>query len=302
MEMTCKKKITKLVFAICGIYLYFSCFGNTLGNTWVKGIYVTQPTLESTQRLKTLIRRAKAAGINTFVIDLQYFSKRYRRNIKLVHDNGLRYVVRIVVFPRGGKRGQVTSKIHWEKKYKLIQEAIRLGAKEVQLDYIRYYVGYPASSQNARDIHNVIKWYKSRLQQQGIPLQIAVFGETSFGESRSIGQNVKLFSESVDVVNPMTYPSHYEPFRMHAKQPYQTVFSSLQALQNQFPAGKAPFLVYPYIELYNYRYPLSHQAKLNYIHAQIKAVEDSHSDGWYAWSPRNKYNNLFRVLQAYPVR
>lgn len=272
-----------------------------IAEAWVKGIYVTQPTVENRARLSYLIRQANSVGINTFIIDFHRMSRAYRKNIELVKRNDIKYVARIVVFPGGGNESQVRSKAYWEKKYKLILGAIDLGASEIQLDYIRFSASRRPSSQNAKDIHRIISWYKDKLDQFDIPLQVAVFGETSFGASRSIGQNVKLFADSVDVVCPMLYPSHYEPFRKHAKQPYQTVLSSLNALREQFD-NSPPFKVYAYVELSNYRYPLSRQQKLAYIYSQIKATEDGRADGWYAWSPHNQYDNLFRVLKVYSLR
>jgi hypothetical protein len=75
------------------------------------------------------------------------------------------------------------------------------------------------------------------------------------------------------------------------------VHNFLRSLQALFD-GYIPFKIYAYIELSNYRYPLSPSAKLRYISEQIRATEDSYIDGWYAWSPNNKYENLFAVLAA----
>ncbi|GAB4391423.1 MAG: hypothetical protein Tsb005_01200 [Gammaproteobacteria bacterium] len=266
---------------------------------WSQGIYISQSTLERTDYLKYLIRRSKEVGINTFVIDFNHMTKKYRENIALVKRNGLHYVVRIVVFPDGGKPWQVESPKYWERKYKLVEQAISVGAEQVQLDYIRYHVGQRPSAENAQDIHRVIKWFKERLKPQGIPLQIAVFGIASFGPSYSIGQNLLLFADSVDVVCPMVYPSHYEPYQKHAHQPYQTILTSLLALHNQFKQP-LPFKLKPYIELTNYRYKNPPAGKYGYIIEQLRAVQDSNSDGWYAWSANNLYDRLFYALKHAP--
>ena len=93
----------------------------------------------------------------------------------------------------------------------------------------------------------------------------------------------------------MVYPSHYEPFRHHAVRPYETIFNSLTALKKQLQ-GYPDVSVFAYIELYNYRYKLLGEQKINYIRAQIKAVHDSGANGWYVWSPTNHYSPLFQVL------
>lgn len=267
---------------------------------WVKGIYISQTTLEDTQKLTYLMKRAKSVGIDTFVIDFIKMSKRYRTNIELVHQHGLRYVARIVMFPDGAHAWQVEAPNYWQQRFELAQQAISLGAKEIQLDYIRYKASQPPSSNNAKNILRIIKWFKTKLAVQKVPLQIDVFGIATFGESKYIGQNLALFANSVDAMNPMVYPSHFEPYLKHAQQPYETILTSLKALRKQVN-GPLPFKLYPFIEVYNFRYPISDEARLQYIHAEIRAAQDAGADGWYAWSANNKYDKLFATLEQYKV-
>jgi hypothetical protein len=264
-----------------------------------KGIYITQSTLENTAYLNYLIQRSKKAGVNTFIVDLERPAEKYKNNIQLLKNNNIFYVARITIFPGGGTREQVHSESYREKKYQLIKYAIAYGANQIQLDYIRYNTKQPPSSQNARDILTVINYFKDRIH---IPLQVDVFGVSSFGEAKYIGQNIKLFSTSIDAVCPMVYPSHYVPFDVHVKIPYKTVYDSLVSIKGQFPGDKLPFKLYPYIELSNYHYLLSREKKLNYIYAQIQAAENAGADGWYVWSPHNKYDNLFQILETRQVK
>lgn len=258
-----------------------------------KGIYITQSTLSNTKYLTQLINQSKAVGINTFVVDLKKVNRSYAKNIKLIKSHGIKYVARIVVFSKGGSINQVRSLNYWKKKYKLVDAAIKFGADEIQLDYIRYSTKQRPSSQNSVDIHNVIKWFKS---QNSTPLQIDVFGEASFRPSTRIGQDVRLFAPSVDAVCPMVYPSHYRPYSYHSNRPYETINKSLKAMRLQFN-NNPPFKIKPYIEATNFRYKMSRDKKVAYILEQIRAVEDNHSDGWYVWSANNKYSALFRALE-----
>ncbi|MCE3237957.1 MAG: hypothetical protein K0R24_938 [Gammaproteobacteria bacterium] len=264
-----------------------------------KGIYITQSTLENTTLIHYLIGRATKTGINTFIVDLDKPSPRYKNNIQLLKDNHIFYVARITIFPGGGTPEQVQSEAYWEKKYQLVKAALAYGADQIQLDYIRYNTKQRPSSQNSKDILKVIQWFKNRIN---VPLQIDVFGVSAFGESKYIGQSIPLFASSVDVVCPMVYPSHYVPFDVHVKTPYKTVYDSLVSLKKQFDDSKLPFKLYPYIELSNYHYLLSHEKKLNYIYAQIQAAENAGADGWYVWSPHNKYDSLFQILETRKVK
>lgn len=265
----------------------------------VKGIYISQTTLENTQLIKYLVDNAKKTGINTFVVDMDIPSKLYQKNIKLVTDNNINYVARIVMFPGGGTHQQITSEQYWKRKYKLVTAAVGYGAKGIQLDYIRYNTHSGSSPEHAKNVDKIVRWYRDQLAELKIPLQIDVFGISSFGEEPHIGQNIRLLSQSVDTICPMVYPSHYTPFREHFSTPYETVYDSLVSIQNQFDKKMSAKLV-PYIELSNYHYPLSRTKKIAYIQAQLKAVKDAGADGWYAWSPNNYYDVLFEVLETNP--
>lgn len=283
--------------AFIGVAIFLgSVFYIPLSVALVKGIYITQPTAERTRTMQYLIRNAKALGIGTFVIDIYRPSKRYAKNIAMVKQHGIRYVARVVVFPYGGTERQVRSRAYWKKRWRQAKYAISLGADAIQLDYIRYKPTRRASRKNALDIYEVIKFFRQKLRGTRVELQIDVFGIAAHQPSRSIGQNVKLFANMVDVINPMVYPSHYEPFRYHAKRPYQTVFKSIKALKNQL-RNHPHIKIHAFIELFNYRYPMSNHKRVKYIQAQIRGVYDADADGWYAWSARNKYGLLFRVLK-----
>lgn len=270
-------------------------FISVAGYAGAKGIYLTQYTLENTAFLNYLIKNAKAAGINTFIVDMELPSKRYRENIALVKQNGIQYVARIIMFPGGGTPAQIADQRYWARKYALAQQAIDWGASQIQLDYIRFKASNKPSPENSKKILAIIQWFKTKLVSQNIPLQIDVFGIAAFGESKYIGQNIKLFAPSIDAVCPMVYPSHYTPFAYHFKHPYDTILDSLERVQGQF-GDTMPIKLIPYIELSNYHYSMPHDATLKYIQAQLDAVEEADADGWYAWSPHNRYDNLFKVL------
>lgn len=261
-----------------------------------RGIYINHSTLEKPKLLNELIEQSKMTGINTFVVDLNKITKNYQKSINLIKSNGIKYVARIVVFPDGGDVQQVRSKAHWEERYKLVDAAIKYGADEIQLDYIRYNTKRKPSHENAEDILNVIEWFKQKVSQRNIPLQIDVFGEASFRPSPRIGHNIKLFANAIDVVCPMVYPSHYAPVRYHSDRPYETIDKSLKAMKRQMN-NNLPFKLRPYIEASNYKYKMSHAQRVDYIRAQLKAVEDNTADGWYVWSANNHYSALFQALK-----
>lgn len=263
----------------------------------VKGIYLSQLTAQNSKRVQYLIDNAKEVGIDTFIVDYEHPSKNYAANIQRIKDSGIRYIARITVFPGGATPDQITSDEYLDKRLEQVKEAIALGASEIQLDYIRYKPTQKPSDQNAEQIASVIQFFKDHVDEAKVPLQIDVFGISTFKPSLYIGQNLKLFSEKVDALCPMVYPSHYEPYLEHARQPYKTVYSSIMALKKQIEPNPNNVKVYAYIELFNYRYPMNHSVRKDYIRAQLKAVQDSGANGWFAWSAGNRYDILFDVLK-----
>lgn len=271
---------------------------------WDKGIYITQYMLENPAKLDYFLRESKAAGINTFVIDHEYYSSHYAPAIAKVKAAGIKSVVRVVVFSDGGNARQVHSQAHWEEKLKLINDAIKAGVDAVQLDYIRYSSKEPASPQHAKDIYQILKWFKPRINAAHVPMEIDIFGEVSYYPSMHIGQDIKMFADSVDGVNPMVYPSHYWPYQKYSAEPYKTVNNSLNSLSGQFN-NKAPFKVHAFIEAANYHYvkKTTNAEKQKYLLQEIRAVEDAKGvSGWYVWSANNVYENLFQVLKNNKIK
>jgi len=291
------RTISKFVVA------FLSCISIS-AYAWDKGIYLTQYNLENPKKLDYYIRNAKATGINTFVIDHEYQSSHYAPALAKVKAAGIKVVTRVVVFDAGGNPSQVRSQAYWEKRYKYIDEAIKAGTDTIQLDYIRYSSKLPANPQHAKDVLEVIKWFKAKTSAQKVPMEIDIFGEVSYYPSMHIGQDLKMFASSVDGMNPMVYPSHFWPYQKYSAEPYKTVNNSLNALTKQFN-NKPPFKVHAFIEAANFHYikKTSNAEKQKYLLQQIRAVEDANSvSGWYVWSANNVYDNLFQVLRNNKIK
>lgn len=291
--------ISKFTFTLLTLFSI-----NLSAYAWDKGIYLTQYMLENPQKLDYFIREAKATGINTFVIDHDYHSSKYAPAIAKVKAANIKVVTRIVVFSDGGNAKQVRSQSHWEDRYKFVNEAIKAGTDTIQLDYIRYSSKEPANPQHAKDVYQVIKWFKNKINAQKVPMEIDIFGEVSYYPSMHIGQDLKMFADSVDGVNPMVYPSHFWPYQKYSAEPYKTVNNSLKALVGHFD-DKPPFKVHAFIEAANYHYikKTSNAEKQKYLLQQIRAVEDADGvSGWYVWSANNVYENLFQVLKNNKIK
>jgi hypothetical protein len=262
----------------------------------VRGIYVQQLTAQNPKKLRYLIQRAKRAGLNTFVVDLWSTSQEYARGVKLMQEEGITFIPRIIMFPDGAKdERQVADRALLEQRWRLADFALGLGAKDIQLDYIRFSSRNQPSPENADKIIEVLRFFRKRIEQRGARLQIDVFGEVSYGPSLRIGQDMQRFAPELDAVCPMLYPSHFEPHQQTVKAPYRTVHGALTALERQI--RKSPIPIYAYIEPFNYRHKMSDAEREVYVEAQLQAVLDSSAQGFYVWSVGNYYDHLFNVLE-----
>ena len=261
----------------------------------VKGIYVQQLTAQDPSRLRELIDKSKKAGFNTFVVDLWRRSPHYETAIETIKSAGLNYVPRVTIFPDGARSEQIDDRGLLEHRGRLLDYAIKLGAADVQIDYIRFSSRNRSSPENADKVRDVIRFFRERVQRRGARLQIDVFGEVSYGPSLRIGQDMRLFAPELDAVCPMLYPSHFEPYKETAKAPYETVHAAILALERQIKASPIP--IYPYIEHFNYRHNMSDEERAAYFEAQLEAVLNTSAQGFYVWSVGNFYDIPFSVLE-----
>ncbi len=268
------------------------------GYAFDRGLYITAAKATHPEFVASLIKGAKASGIDTFVVDVEYKNTRYAKSIALIKQSGIKYVARLVIFPDGGTQKEVLSKPYWEKRWRRAMYAVGLGASAIQLDYIRYKHTVPTLDQNVKDIARVVDYFRQQAKANKVGLQIDIFGIAALKPSRTIGQDVALIAPHVDAINPMVYPSHYEPYKKHAIAPYKTVLESVVALKRQLK-GHPEVKVNAYIELFNYRYPMSTATRFKYIEAQMQAAKDAGANGYYVWSANNRYNPLFQVLKTY---
>ena len=258
-----------------------------------RGIYISQNTLSSSKLLKSLVQQAKLQHINAMVIDLKKPTRAYRRGINYVHAQHLRIVTRIVVFPNGGQRAQIRNHNYWHKRWQLINYALGQHSDAIQLDYIRYNDRTPSRRQNVRDIVDVVKYFKNKIGRRA-SLQVDIFGMVAHKPLLNIGQDAHALAPYVDAMCPMVYPSHYPSNLHYPKNAYTTVYASLRSLKHKLKGTGVK--IYAYIEVYSYRHRMTWKRRVHYIQDEIRAVHDSHVDGWYAWSPRNRYAALLQAM------
>src|SRR4029077_9289959 len=110
----------------------------------------------------------------------------------------------------------------WEYNFRVAEEAIKMGFGEIQFDYIRFpepYKSLPPQvfpEQKGRTKPQVLSEFlttaRDRFAKLGVRTTADIFGlVTTVGGALEVGQKWEPIAQSVDVVLPMVYPSHYPP-------------------------------------------------------------------------------------------
>src|SRR4029077_5048771 len=110
----------------------------------------------------------------------------------------------------------------WEYNFRVAEEAIKMGFGEIQFDYIRFpepYKSLPPQvfpEQKGRTKPQVLSEFlttaRDRFAKLGVRTTADIFGlVTTVGGTLEVGQRWEPIAQSVDVVLPMVYPSHYPP-------------------------------------------------------------------------------------------
>lgn len=278
---------------MASLMILSSLLGGHSALAQTRGIYLSQQVAMKPARLRKFILAAKKTHLTSFIVDVKYRSKRYPAVGNTLHHYHLSNVARIVVFPNGKKK-HVLSRSYWERRMQLINYAIANGADAIQLDYIRYSSKNNFNfHKNIRDITRVVAFFHHHIHGR-VPLEIDVFGVAAHEPQRVIGQDVRALAPYVDAICPMVYPSHYQGMRSHPSRAFDTIYTSLMALKKQlkdYPKVK----IIAYIELNNYRHPMTFHRKMDYIRDEIRAVNKADVAGWYVWSPQHYYSALFQV-------
>ena len=191
----------------------------------------------------------------------------------------------------------------WEYNFRVAEEAVRLGFGEIQFDYIRFpepYKSLPPQvfpEQNGRTktaaLAEFLQAANKRLDKLGVRTTADVFGlVTTVGGALEVGQAWEPLAKSVDVLLPMTYPSHYPHgsfgVPLPNAEPYKIMFAAVnRARQRNDAVGIKGEHVRPWIQAFSLGPPKYGPAE---IEAQKKAIYDAGYDGWILWEPGSRYD------------
>jgi hypothetical protein len=198
----------------------------------------------------------------------------------------------------------------WEYNFRVAEEAIRMGFGEIQFDYIRFpepYRSLPPQvfpGQEGRTKPQVLAEFlnaaRERFAKLGVRTTADIFGlVTTVAGTLEVGQKWEPISQSVDVVLPMVYPSHYPhgSFQLDHPNaaPYDVVHIAIsRARERDEKLGIKGEHVRPWLQAFSL-------GKLQYgpheIEEQKRAVYDAGYDGWVLWEAGSRYDKFLPALE-----
>ncbi|REE82730.1 hypothetical protein A8990_11795 [Paenibacillus taihuensis] len=197
----------------------------------------------------------------------------------------------------------------WDYNIAIAKEAVKLGFKEIQFDYVRFPEGFEKKADSlvfdkTKDsrvdtIAAFVKYAKSQLEPLGVRVSVDIFGyAASVPAAEGIGQDFVKISKNVDVISPMVYPSHYTTGwfgqKDPDKSPYATIKGSMLDTHKKLnPIGSFKPIIRPWIQ----DFTASWLGKGHYIpygktevEAQIKALHDTGIHEYLLWNANNRYS------------
>jgi hypothetical protein len=265
-----------------------------------RGMYLTVTSANNMQKLKEFVERAKAANLNTFVLDVQ--NSKYANcivppdNVKYCKDNGIHPIARVVIFPDGLKNWPVSEQ-YIKDKLDIAESACKNGFKEIQFDYIRFNDSsanrHLKNKQRYEFIENFITRAKQHLKNYNVRIQADVFGRVPLNVDDVIGQKMESMDKVVDVICPMAYPSHYTWSKKLMKDPYFTVLTTSKKAKERAKNAQIVTWIQAFrMKLYNIPYD-------KYVRDQLKAIYDADIKGYFLWNARQDYDLPLKVVKSF---
>ncbi|AIQ63533.1 GTP-binding protein [Paenibacillus stellifer] len=198
----------------------------------------------------------------------------------------------------------------WKYNVDIAKEAVKLGFKEIQFDYVRFPEGFEKRADSLKYtkvpgksrvdiVGDFVKYAKQELNPLGVRVSVDIFGyAASVPAAEGIGQDFVKISKNVDVISPMVYPSHYTTGWFNVKDPdknpYATIKGSMVDTHKKLdPLGSYKPTIRPWIQDFTASWLGSgHYVKYGkqQVEDQIRALKEENVDEFLLWNANNRYS------------
>lgn len=197
----------------------------------------------------------------------------------------------------------------WEYLTQVSEAAIDMGFDEIQFDYVRFPIGSEADAADygvdmesypkEQAIADFLAYASERIHAKGALVTADVFGTIIGSETdvKNVGQNYVTLGDTVDVLCPMVYPSHYgnQVFGLSVPDayPYETVHTALEQSAEELSVlpKEERANVRPWLQAFTATWVPGHISyEGEQIRQQIQAVYDAGYEEWLLWNSTNRYS------------
>ena len=199
------------------------------------------------------------------------------------------------------------NKENWAYILEVCKEAISLGFKEIQFDYIRFHESmkdevcdFPEEITRVEIITAFVDYMYEILHDEGIVVSADVFGTiiTSKIDAEIVGQDYKELVKRLDYICPMIYPSHYAAGSFGIAypdlDPYGIILGALQysnSVLKEIPRSERRAEVRPWLQDFTATWVKPYQVYGGeQVRQQIDATYDALIDEWILWNAAAKYS------------
>ncbi len=198
----------------------------------------------------------------------------------------------------------------WEYNAAVAAELADRGVDEIQFDYVRFPSDGPLAQAHYRHrrpgmdkIDAIESFLAVAREQVDAPIGADLFGFSSWHRTGNwIGQNIEIFSEYVDVISPMFYPSHFPATFMeeiaYLDRAYRVYADGVRRAKH-LVQGRS--YIRPYVQafLIGRELEMEPEGYGRYLTRQLEGNRTAGASGFTLWNASNRYYMVTEPLQPY---
>lgn len=191
----------------------------------------------------------------------------------------------------------------WNYNIALAGELQERGVDEIQFDYIRFPTDGPVEScyyrhkkSGMRNIDALESFLKKAREKITIPISTDLYGYNCYYKMGNwMGQGIEMFSDYVDVISPMYYPSHF-PRSFVYDDDYlrwsQTLYREGTLRAKSSVRGNC--LIRPYVQAFRLpqEFWMEKAEYDRYVFEQVGGLKAADASGYTLWNNSNQYYML----------
>lgn len=197
----------------------------------------------------------------------------------------------------------------WDYNIAIAQELEDIGIDEVQFDYIRFpsdgdiqYAEYRHRRQRMNRVDALESFLRKMRSSVSLPISADLYGFNCWALTNFLGQNISMFSQYVDVICPMFYPSHFsDAFLGHMDYFERADYIYRMGSNRAERLSRDNTIIRPYVQafLLGSEWNFTRDGYWDYLSGQLRGVQDSRANGFTLWSMGNDYFMLIRSLEPF---